>query len=447
MASPSSCQISLLFTLFILLTSIAADGFESGLRLPRSRPRRGSFRSRSRQLCNLTLSVTQFGAIGNGYNDDTEAFIEAWKFACSSKAVVVIEIPTDYIHLVRPVELGGPCKSKVTLLISGTIIAPSDPDAWDGLDPHKWLYFHGVKDFSVIGGGTINGMGQEWWARSCKRNASNPCRHAPTAITFHRIRRLMVRDLRLINSQQMHMAFTKCSQVKASRLQVFAPARSPNTDGIHISACNSVTVEESVIGTGDDCISIVGNSSDVQIRNIVCGPGHGISIGSLGKSGSTAKVQNVQVDTVFLSETDNGVRIKTWQGGKGYVRNITFRNILMNNVSNPIIIDQYYCDSKRPCKNQTSAVRVHDIAYVGIKGISATEHAMKFACSDTFPCEDIHLEDILLSSEYEEDPVAFCWKASGFSSGVVYPPSCLSSLDTLIEQKIVTDTTLHSMLR
>jgi len=24
----------------------------------------------------------------------------------------------------------------------------------------------------------------------------------------------------------------------------------------------------------------------------------------------------------------------------------------MNNVSNPIIIDQYYCDSRKPCANQ-----------------------------------------------------------------------------------------------
>lgn len=27
---------------------------------------------------------------------------------------------------------------------------------------------------------------------------------------------------------------------------------------------------------GDDCVSIVGNTSRVQIRNFVCGPGHGI---------------------------------------------------------------------------------------------------------------------------------------------------------------------------
>lgn len=57
--------------------------------------------------------------------------------------------------------------------ISGTIIAPNDPDAWEGLNPRKWLYFHGVSRLTVEGGGTVNGMGQEWWRRSCKHNHSN----------------------------------------------------------------------------------------------------------------------------------------------------------------------------------------------------------------------------------------------------------------------------------
>lgn len=40
------------------------------------------------------------------------------------------------------------------------------------------------------------------------------------------------------------------------------------------------------------------------------------------------------------------------QGGSGLACDIKFQNVLMENVSNPIIIDQYYCDSDRPCANQ-----------------------------------------------------------------------------------------------
>lgn len=39
------------------------------------------------------------------------------------------------------------------------------------------------------------------------------------------------------------------------------------------------------------------------------------SIGSLGKDNSTAIVTKVVLDTAFLRETTNGLRIKTWQVG------------------------------------------------------------------------------------------------------------------------------------
>lgn len=40
------------------------------------------------------------------------------------------------------------------------------------------------------------------------------------------------------------------------------------------------------------------------------------------------------------------------QGGSGYAKDIIFQNIDMHNVSNPIIIDQNYCDQTGPCPEQ-----------------------------------------------------------------------------------------------
>lgn len=74
------------------------------------------------------------------------------------------------------------------------------------------------------------------------------------AITFHRCKNLKVKNLMIINSQKMHMAFTNCMRVVASHLQVIAPATSPNTDGIHISVSKGVEVKDSIIRTGDSLI-------------------------------------------------------------------------------------------------------------------------------------------------------------------------------------------------
>ncbi|KAL6982348.1 galacturonan 1,4-alpha-galacturonidase, partial [Sarracenia purpurea var. burkii] len=63
----------------------------------------------------------------------------------------------------------------------------------------------------------------------------------------------------------------------------------------------------------DDCISIVSGSKYVKVMDITCGPGHGISIGSLGKDKSKDTVSDVNVNGATLSGTTNGVRIKTWQ--------------------------------------------------------------------------------------------------------------------------------------
>ncbi|CAI0542078.1 unnamed protein product [Linum tenue] len=419
-----SCAVSVVVALSIVLvitSTHCVEGFESGLQLPRSGFLNGRVKS------NRVLFIHDFGAAGDGVGNDTQALKDCWEVACSSPKRPRIVVPAG-TYLVHPIVLSGPCKSKITFSIYGTIVAPQDPDAWRGLNRRRWLYFSKINHLSVDGGGTINGMGEQWWANSCKTNKTNPCRTAPTALTFHRCKDLKVTDLRVVDGQQMHMTMTNCVRVSLSQIAVMAPASSPNTDGIHISSSRGINVMNTTIGTGDDCISIVGHSSRINIKDIACGPGHGISIGSLGKSNSTASVKSVSVDGAFLSNTQNGLRIKTWQGGSGEASDINFQNVLMENVSNPIIINQFYCDSKIPCANQTKGVKVKNISFKHIEGTSATKEAMRFSCSEYTSCEGLYLEDVhLVLSSGEGFAESFCWEAYGTSGGSVFPPPCFSS--------------------
>lgn len=151
------------------------------------------------------------------------------------------------------------------------------------------------------------------------------------------------------------------------------------------------------------------------------------SIGSLGNHNSRACVSNITVRDSVLKYSDNGVRIKTWQGGSGSVSGVTFSNLHMDNVRNPIIIDQFYCLTKQ-CRNQTSAVLVFDIIYSNIKGTyDIRSPAMHFACSDSFPCTNLTLTDVeLLPAQGELILDPFCWNAYGDSEPLTIPPvSCL----------------------
>ncbi|XVE92398.1 hypothetical protein REPUB_Repub01dG0093900 [Reevesia pubescens] len=258
------------------------------------------------------------------------------------------------------------------------------------------------------------------------------------ALTIDSSSAIKVKGLTIQNSQQMNFVISKSESVRVSEVRVSCPGDSPNTDGIHITGSTDVVLQDCKIGTGDDCISIVNASSAIKMKRIYCGPGHGVSIGNLGKDNLTGIVTKVVLDTAFLRETTSGVRIKTWQGGSGYVRGVRFENVRMEDVANPIIIDQFYCDSPTTCQNQTSAVQISKIMYRNISGTTKSKEAMKFACSDTVPCRNIVLSNINLEKK-DGTVETYCNSAQGFGYGVVNPSAdCLSSNDKgyiLIDQK------------
>ncbi|XP_010552650.1 PREDICTED: probable polygalacturonase At1g80170 [Tarenaya hassleriana] len=374
------------------------------------------------------VNVDSFGAAGDGVSDDTQAFINAWSTACSTPRSVFL-VPQGRRYLVNATKFNGPCEDKLIIQIDGTIVAPDEPSKWNPDFQRIWLEFSKLKGVIFQGSGVIDGSGSKWWAASCKKNKSNPCKGAPTALTIDSSSGINVRGLTIQNSQQMNFIIARSNSVRISKVMVSTPGDSPNTDGIHVTASTNVIIQDCKIGAGDDCISIVNGSSGIKMKRIYCGPGHGISIGSLGKDNSTAVVTKVVLDTAFLKETTNGLRIKTWQGGSGYVQGVRYENVEMQDVANPIIIDQFYCDSPSSCQNQTSAVNISQVMYRNVTGTTKSEKAIKFACSDTVPCSHIVLNNVNLERE-DGHVEAYCNSAEGFGYGVVHPSAdCLYSHD------------------
>lgn len=64
-----------------------------------------------------------------------QAFEDAWKTACSSKGKTRVLVPENYTCLVRPIDLSGPCKARLTLQVFKQYLS---------------LYFHSFKYMSLI---------------------------------------------------------------------------------------------------------------------------------------------------------------------------------------------------------------------------------------------------------------------------------------------------------
>ncbi|AQK82042.1 Pectin lyase-like superfamily protein [Zea mays] len=65
-----------------------------------------------------------------------------------------------------------------------------------------------------------------------------------------------VSGVTLLNSKFFHMNMYQCKDMLIKDVTVTAPGDSPNTDGIHMGDTSGITITNTVIGVGDDCISI-----------------------------------------------------------------------------------------------------------------------------------------------------------------------------------------------
>ncbi|MCL7037912.1 hypothetical protein MKW94_030345 [Papaver nudicaule] len=380
------------------------------------------------------FDVLSFGAKGDGIADDSKALQAAWKAACLVEGGIV-EIPSEFKFLIKPITLeGGPCKPHLVLQIDGIMLAPPNIGSWSKSDLYQWINIKRTENFTIQGGGVVDGQGFAWWKPNELSYIQKTSNHMPdmkpTAVRFYGSYHVTVRDIRIINSPLCHLKFDNSRYINVNNVTITSPENSPNTDGIHLQNSQDAEIQHSNIGCGDDCVSIQTGCSNVHVHHINCGPGHGISLGSLGKGKSVACVKDIVVDNILMQNTMFGARIKSWQGGIGSVKNVTFSNIQVSNVSTPIMIDQYYCD-KQKCKNQTEAVAITGVKFNQIVG-TYTSQPLHLACSDSVPCTNVDLIDIqlkpsLVSRGFHQ---ALCWNSHGKSQAPLLPWSidyCLRS--------------------
>ncbi|WJX46025.1 hypothetical protein P8452_32861 [Trifolium repens] len=362
---------------------------------------------------NNIFNVMEYGACGDGKSDDSQAFLSAWKSTCATEGAATLIIPPNKIFLLTNLIFGGACKAKsIHIKLQGKIVAPPK-EAWK--DKSYMISIEHVNGLTIDGTsrGEINGYGSTWWeCKSCSRLV---------ALAFHSCNDLNVNNVKITNSPRAHISIDNCNGATFSNIVVQSPQDSPNTDGFDIYDSKNISLEDSTIQTGDDCIAINGGSSYINATRVACGPGHGISIGSLGKDHAHEIVEEVYVKNCTFTDTTNGARIKTFLGGSGYARKITFEQIKLTNVKNAIIIDQHY--GIKVENQELSAVQVSDVRYHGFNGTFVGGLAIDLDCTS---CFNIVLDKInIVSSQPKNTPQAFCKNFHGKIGSTVPRVSCL----------------------
>lgn len=321
----------------------------------------------------VTLNVRDFGAKGDGIQDDT-LFIQSAVMACPKDSRVLVPAGTY-----RIVSLFLKDNVKIELEKGAVLSADTDRSrfpvlkgmikSFDGKDEYNLGTWEGdplpmfsavvtginIENAVIYGRGVIEGnagFGEEnWWYDPKKMKTA----FRPRMIFLERCKHVVIQGLTLRNSPSWNIHPYFSEHLKFLDLRVLSPKDSPNTDGLDPESCRDVEITGICFSVGDDCIAVKSGkiymgttykrpSEDIVVSRCCMRDGHGsVTIGSEMAGG----VKNLTVRDCVFRHTDRGLRIKTRRGrGKNaVVDGILFERIHMDQVKTPFVINSfYYCD-------------------------------------------------------------------------------------------------------
>ncbi len=144
---------------------------------------------------------------------------------------------------------------------------------------------------------------------------------------------------------------------KSSTGQTLSNFVARNTDGIDPGAAVGPTqngyIVYNTVSTGDDMVALkgdaTGGANNIVIAHNHFGTGHGMSLGSATITGITnVHVYDMSIDGDEPADTNtgssdfNGLRIKSYTGNGGFVKNILFEDVCTRDEVNPIGITASY---------------------------------------------------------------------------------------------------------
>ena len=354
------------------------------------------------QIADYSVSLTDFGGVGDGLTLNTEAFQKAisalrkqgggWLYVpagvymtgpISLKSGIGLRLDRNAIIMATEdkaafvkVEDGKPVPGRVRPLISASKcenVAITGEGIIDG-NGAQWRPVKRSKtsdaewsEFKYMGG-KVNEDGSLWYAYDLKGReniADDPEEQESMradAVQFNDCKNVLVEGVTIQNSPRFHLHPTRCENLIIDEVTVRCPWNAQNGDAIDLSNCRVCLITRCTVDAGDDGICMKGGTGpsgvkygpceDILIQDNTVFHAHG---GFVIGSDVSGGMKNIVVRRCRFSGTDVGLRFKSGIGRGGPTEGIRISDIVMTDIKDEaIIFECTYIDKKYNFKESDS---------------------------------------------------------------------------------------------
>ncbi|AEE74456.1 putative glycoside hydrolase, family 28, pectin lyase/virulence factor [Arabidopsis thaliana] len=389
-----------------------------------------------------SVSITDFGAVGDGKTLNTLAFQNAvfYLMSFADKGGAQLYVPPGH-WLTGSFSL----TSHLTLFLENgaVIVASQDPSHWEVVDPlpsyGRGIDLPGKRYKSLINGnklhdvvvtgdnGTIDGQGLVWWDRFTSHSLKY---NRPHLIEFLSSENVIVSNLTFLNAPAYSIYSIYSSHVYIHKILAHSSPKSPYTIGIVPDSSDYVCIQNSTINVGYDAISLKSGwdeygiaysrpTENVHIRNVYLrgASGSSISFGSEMSGG----ISDVVVDNAHIHYSLTGIAFRTTKGRGGYIKEIDISNIDMLRIGTAIVANGSFGSHPDDKYDVNALPLVSHIRLSNISGENIGIAGKLFGIKES-PFSSVTLSNVSLSMSSGSSVSWQCSYVYGSSESVIPEP-------------------------